>query len=49
MVTYVKVFGDNRPPGVCFREKKKMLLKNSEPPLPVLDKCDLNQENRREQ
>ena len=49
MVKYVKVFGDNRPPGVCFRKKKKMILKNSEPPLPVLDKCDLNQENRREQ
>lgn len=47
MVKYVKVFGDNRPLGVCFRKKKpKMLLKNSELSLPVLDKSDLNQENR---
>ena len=31
-----------------LEKKKKMLLKNSEPSLPVLDKSDLNQENRQE-
>ena len=43
-----EVLGDNRSLGVCFRKSQGMLLKSSDPSLPVLDKSNPNQENRPE-